>query len=314
MRITNRSTSGNIIVICAVVGFIVLIIGLWVLDIFWLHLLSGKEMSAAEKVAMAAAVALNKDDNIGQMNYVLAHSRELLYCSRYDEATASETHKSQLLLAQDLAARAKQVVTILEKERSTLQNTRMKESIEAAKNAIASAGSPGSATMAGISTTGVSLDLSQCSFGCLSKDGAGPNGEVIPSNIEPSSFSKLGDAGKDLEEYDKEFVDKQAKLYKGNTVLGMNPPGGGDDTELTIKLSSLPPCINNYISPPHLIQASIFNKMSPFEENALCTYIPTAVQIVLKLDVKETQSGKSSSLMAPGIAVTGGASPSPAKP
>lgn len=313
-RFRLRPAAGNILALYLVIGFVVLAIALWAIDLFWLHFLSGKEMSAAEKVAMAAAVALNKDDSIGQINYTLAHSRELLVCSRFDQQIAEEQHKEFLPLAQNLAQKAHDMTSQLEAERNTVEQDRVQEALVAAQNAVASAGSPGSAQMAGVATSAVSINYEQSFFGTAKK---GPSDtdlddNVASSNVEPSKyFFGQKNLTEKLFEYDKKFIDQQSNFYKGNVGLDLNFPGGGDDSDLQFPISSLSPCINNYVSPPRLIQAAEFHKLAPLKAGALPKYIPTAVYVVLQLDVKDSQSGASNRLMAPGIAVTNGAGAAP---
>lgn len=307
--------SGNILIICAAVGFVILVIGLWALDVFWLHLLNAKELSAAEKVAMAAAVALNKDDSIGQMNYTLAHSRELISCLRFNEAMAERDHETLKLLAHDLAQKAHDNAALLAAERKGLESERIAQSIKAANDALSSAGSPNAARMAGVATSGASISVDQCSFGCAKASPSQTDSEdnISTSNVEPSKYFFDEKIDKMLVQYDKKFVDDSGNYYKGNcrTPLDLNFPGGGDDSDLQFPLSSLPPCINNYTSPPRLMQGAEYHKMAAFNEGSSPQYIPTAVYIVLKLDVKDTKSGAGSQLMAPGIALTAGGTPAP---
>lgn len=309
-----RSSAGNILTLYMVIGFVVLVLALWAIDLFWLHFLSGKEMSAAEKVAMAAAVALNKDDSIGQMNYILAHSRELILVSRRDLSSAEDDHKSFLPLAQSLAQKAHDMALQLEAERSNLESQRINEALAAAQNAVASAGSPAAAHMANVATSGVTINFEQSFFGCAKKAPSESDLEdfVSTSNVEPTKYY-FGEKNIDkmLLEYDKKFIDQSANFYKGNTVLDLNLPGGGYDSDLQFPLSSLPPCINNYVSPPRLIQPSEFHKMAPLKAGALPKFIPNAVYVVLQLDVKDNQTGASNKLMAPGVAVASGAGAPP---
>jgi hypothetical protein len=313
-RLLKRNR-GNILIICAAIGFVILVIGLWALDVFWLHLLNAKELSAAEKVAMAAAVALNKDDSIGQMNFTLAHSRELMACLRFNEAMAERDHETLKLLAHDLAQKAHDNAAILAAERKALESERIAQSVKAAQDALSSAGSPGAARMAGVATSGASIMMDKCSFGCAKANPSGADSEdnISSSNVEPSKYFFDDTVDKMLVQYDKKFVDTTGNYYKGNchVPLDLNFPGGGDDSDLQFPLSSLPPCINNYTSPPRLMQGSEFSKMAAFSESSSPQYIPTAVYIVLKLDVKDTKSGAGTQLMAPGIALTAGGTPPP---
>lgn len=316
----TRRSKGNILIVCAAVGFVILIIGLWALDVFWLHLINAKELSAAEKVAMAAAVALNKDDSIGQMNYLLAHSRELLVCLRSNEAAidlADENDSKKMLqqISRDLAKRAHDTAALLAVERKSIEAQRISESCKAANDALSTAGSPGAARMAGVASSGATIALEQCSFGCAKAAPSATDSDdnLASSNVEPTTYFFDDGANKALMEYDKKFIDDSGKYYKGNTKISLdvNFPGGGDDPDLQFPISSLPPCINNYTSPPRLMQAAEYHKMAAFNESASPQYIPTAVYIVLKLDVKDTKSGAGTSLMAPGIALTVGATPPP---
>lgn len=311
----QRKERGNILIICAAVGFVILVIGLWALDVFWLHLLNAKELSAAEKVAMAAAVALNKDDSIGQMNYMLAHSREMVTCLRFNEAMAERDHEILKQLTHDLAQKAHDTSALLAVERKNLEAARISQSYKAAQDALTTAGSPNAARMAGVATSGASIEIDKCSFGCAKATPSDTDNDnnLASSNVEPSKYYFDEKIDKMLMDYDKKFLDDTGKYYKGNchVPLDLNFPGGGDDSDLQFPVSSLPPCINNYTSPPRLMQANEFHKMAAFSESASPQYIPTAVYIVLKLTIKETGSGAGTSLMAPGIALTAGGTPPP---
>lgn len=272
-------------------------------------------MSAAEKVAMAAAIALNKEDSIGQMNYILAHSRELIVCSRYNETDAHENHQSYEMLARDLAQKAHENAQKLTELQSNLEKYRMNQAIAAAKEALATAGSPGSAHMTGVSTTGVTINFEQSYFGCAKKvpsDTDSPD-NIADSNVKASTYHLDSKIDSLLMDYDKKFIDEKSQLYKGNleSPMDLNFPGGGDDPDLSFPISSLPPCVDNYVSPPRLIKQSEFQKLCPLNSNTQPRYIPSAVCIVLQLDVKDSHSGTTNQLMAPGYAITGGASASP---
>lgn len=315
-KLNYRSDRGNILVIAGAIGFVILILGLWAIDVFWLHLITAKELSAAEKVAMAAAVALNKDDSIGQMNYMLAHSRELICCLRFNEAmTEREDHSVLRQLAHDLAQRAHDTSILLASERKTLEAERIAEAYSAAKAAVSSAGSPNAANMGGVTTGGVSLNEDKCFFGCakIAASDADSDDNVSPSNVEPTKYYFDQKVDNMLMSYDKKFIDAGGNYYKGNQKepLDLNFPGGGDDADLQFPLSSVPPCINNYISPPRLMKEAEFHRMCAFKPDSGPRYMPSAVYIVLQLDVKDTNSGNASKLMAPGIALTNGATPSP---
>lgn len=309
----KRSSCGNMLVIACAVGFVILLVALWVIDLMWLHFINKKELTAAEKVAMAAAVALNRDDSIGQMNYMLSHSRELICCLRYNETVATEKQYTQLeKITKALAQKAHDTSAALARQQSKLESYRIEQAIDAAKAAIASSGSPGAAHMGGIATSGVSLVEDKCSFGCLRyKSETDSDDQIAPSNIEPSKYLIDEKIDKLLLEYDKKFIDEKAGFYKASPALDLNFPGGGDDQDLVFQLSSLPPCIDNYISPPRLLQANEYHYLGAFKKGVLPRFTPSAVQIVLKLDIKDTQGGATNQLMAPGIAVCGGAAAPP---
>ena len=264
---------------------------------------------------MAAAVALNKDDSIGQMNYLLAHSREMVTCARFSEAMAERDHEILKQLSHDLAQRAHDSAALLATERKNIESIRISQSCKAANDALTTAGSPSAARMARVSTSGASILIEKCAFGCAKATPSETDSEdnLASSNVEPSKYFFDEKIDKMLLQYDKKFTDDAGNYYKGNsrTPLDLNFPGGGDDSDLQFPISSLPPCINNYTSPPRLMQASEFHKMGAFNESASPQYIPTAVYVVLKLDVKDTKSGAGSSLMAPGIALTAGGTPTP---
>ena len=312
---TARNASGNILTIVAIIGFVILVIGLWVIDLFWLHFLNAKELSAAEKVAMAAAVELNKDDSVGQMNYMLAHARELVLCQRCSESRGDDRYPTTKLLSKDLAKRAHDVAATLAAEAKALETIRIEKAVSAAKNAVSSAGSPNAAHLSGVATSGVSLNINLCSFGCAKKTPSTSDSpeNVSPSNVEPSKYFFDPKVDSQFASYDKKYIDEASNLYKGNlpTPLDMNFPGGGDDPDLIFPLSSLAPAIKNYVSPPRLIRQDEFQKMAAFSSDASPRYIPSAVYVVLQVNVKDTTSGSNTVMMAPGVAVTNGASAPP---
>lgn len=274
----------------------VVVVGLVLLDIYWLHFISSKQISAADTVALASATALNKEDRAGQINFMVVRARELLFCCREAEARAEQKHSNLAAITAILVDRSKRNAELLKNERNKLMEIQLKEATQLAMDSMTAAGGPRESGMPGVSNSAAKLRTVE--IGYL---------EGNLSNIEASKGNEL------LLQYDQDqgYIDKTSGLYKGNIDLKLPD----EDGTLEFQVSILPAAVHGTISSPRLALPSSFHKVSTLIENGSpvtphCEYFPSAARVELGLMVQH-EKDKPVEMKAIGVAASCGGSPMP---
>lgn len=300
----SRSSSGNIIIISVTLAVAIILFLVWILQAYWLDFTHEKELTASEKVALAAAKELNKDDTQGEMNFITARGREYLFCCREALAKAEATAKAgagQTIMQQfavEVCNKTRSKMQKLDDEKTSVIKVVCSNASNAAKSAKQSAGTPGAATLAGAKTGAV--ELAELWVSGVTN---------TPSNVEqPTENKLLMQLDAQTSDNGKPLLDPKTKFYSGN----INAKLPDDDADLNFYISSLAPEINGVTTPPRKMNQNDFDP-APHPVNILNAqlpkFLPSAVQALLTVQVSDGKAQHQ--LRAVGAAACNGGQPPP---
>lgn len=250
----------------------------------------------ADKLALSIAKCMNEDDRIGQINNLVVRNRELCYASRL---TANTTNNSFLSfcspLAQQLMDEASSGSVAIDRERKTqitMEQNAIRDIVERYN-------------MHTQSTTSFTLPWWK-SYALQVFQVNGGSLRDVQSNVEHTEIYE------ELNEDDKraKYIQPGSNLYMGNINAKLPAP----DNNLDFKLTSLPAPVEKLIAPARLANPEIFRYGNLFFENGKAVrqsfdQIPTAVQVVGRMDVKMNQGNQTVQIGS--TAQTNGAQPIP---
>ncbi len=229
--------------------------------------------SEADKLALAIAKRMNQDDRVGQINNLVVRNRELVYTSRLIQGVTENSYLSFCSpLAQQLLDEASSSSVGIDKERRTqvtLMQKTIRDTVEQYNMHMQNA-----TTFTLPWWQSYALQVFQVNGGSL-KD--------VQSNVEHSEIYD-----------DLTYLDKRARyfqpgsnLYMGNINARLPAP----DNTLDFKITSLPAPVDKLVAPARLANPEVFKFGNLFFENGKFVkqsfdQIPTAVQVVGKMDVK----------------------------
>ena len=250
----------------------------------------------ADKLALAITKCMNEGDRIGEINNLVVRNRELVYASRL---TANTTNNSYLSfcspLAQQLLDEASSGSVAIDKERKTqitLQQNAIRDIIERYNMH-----TQNSTTFTLPWWKSYALQVFQVNGGSL---------RDVQSNVEHTEiYDELND-----EDRRAKYIQPGSNLYMGNINAKLPPP----DNNLDFKITSLPAPVETLIAPARLANPEVFRYGNLFFQNGKATkqsfdQIPTAVQVVGKMDVEMREGNQTVQLGS--TAQTNGALPIP---
>lgn len=127
----KRNTKGNMLILGSVVMALVglgLLIGYSYGGLVFTH---NRLQASADEIALAGARKLNDGDRIGQMNNMIARSRQLVYYSRLQLDDAADKYPQLVKIAQQLLDESTDTATELENQRNHLKLVAQNEAIDA---------------------------------------------------------------------------------------------------------------------------------------------------------------------------------------
>jgi hypothetical protein len=281
-----RSKRGNMLVLSSVfiaINAVGIVVASSFGTLFFVH---NRLQATADELALEGAKKLNEQDRMGQMNNMVARSRQLIYDA--DDANmdvqAHLTHLSEV--SNMLHEEAREGASLLENERTKLKNISKLEAISAVVNRYNEI------------KNGHNLVLPW-----LQADV--PVHPVIRFGYTEHTDSNAAEMSgiDELDNKDKMqglITTDGSKLYKKNIDARFN---SGNDTDLHFLLSSLPAPVQKTVSPARAILAKNF-KLGPDAQLA------STVQVELKMDV-DTKLGAEthSTMQCVGTAETNGGQP-----
>jgi len=281
-----RSKSGNMLILGSVILAVVglgLLIGYSYGGLVFTH---NRLQCSADEIALAGARKLNDGDRIGQMNNMIARSRQLVYYSREQLDEASDKYPDLAKIADELLEESRGTAMELEQQRKHLRNVALLESIVAmeAKYDQIKGSYPMSLPWLKVGKP----QLAKMRFGRLKN---------IESNVEQLKNIP------ELDNWDKGagHIKESAKLklYK----QGKNAKLPGAEGLLDFKFCSLAPPVEKTVSPAHIALDSAFKTHSEKE-------IDSSTEVELTLSVATGIGAASKSVMkAVSAAAATGASP-----
>ena len=265
---------------------------------FTLYYLLSTHKSLGEKAEfenMIASRFLNMSDGAGQMNNMVAASRELVFSSREMQETIAESHPEMLPLATKLIGESRDGAKFVSDERGRLLQSTLADVRDWAKGF----GNGDQAEklqhmLPGIDTS--ELSLVNLDAGSISD---------IDSNVN----APVGNA--DLMKLDRKFINPRSSLYYGNITLSLPKP----DDDLTFKLSSLPAPVKGTIAPERLLDNDLFRStlllvQDGQPKSGSCDQIPSALSLTARVKFQSSLGVKTKQqLVVRTTAATNGAAP-----
>lgn len=281
----KRNVRGNMLVLSGV--FVTVnAVGLLIASSFGsLYFVHNRLQTTADELALAGARKLNEQDRLGQMNNMVARSRQLVF----DASKTNDTVHSSLAhlneISDQLHMEARDGATFLETERHKLFTVSRDEATQTMTTHF---NQLKEGHKLGLPWLQVSVPLMpQIKFGCTDK---------VSSNV--TALKGLTD----LEAADQaNYLNPDgSKLYKDNIDAKLN---GTPDDDLHFKLSSLPAPVQKDISPARAILAKSYKDTTGDQ-------LYSTVQVQLQLNVDTKLGAEAHSLMqAVGTAEATGGQP-----
>jgi hypothetical protein len=277
-QLAQRDARGSMLFLCIAV-LIVMLMVVGTAFSFYLVFFSHQHLQNwSEDLALDCARQLNENDHGGKVNNLLGHSRELVFTSRelYYKTNVDDFRALQGLAAQVLE-QSRSGARLLCDERSRYVDVSMKNLRKTVKDAE-------TRNQRGLFLT----NFSAC--GAQVVDLKVGNLEQVVSNVETSS----GVAN--LLSYDRQQnyikTGKQVDLYKAN--LNLKLPG--EDSDLNFELASLPAPVSGTAAPLRLARGkgfkhSLILRDAGEDKTGKCTVIPSAVQVVMTMKMKQNVIG-----------------------
>lgn len=224
----------------------------------------------AEETAIDVAEMLNEGDRVGQLNNVVARSRELVYLSRLSEQQAAGKQLDNWEpLARFLVEEARSGSVLVEAERKNqIAVTKKNVRFFTEKFNLNTKNDP-TFKMPFFKTW--DAEINDVSLGSV----ANCESNVLNTEIYP-----------ELREYDQreKYFQKGSNLYMGNINARLPAP----DNDLDFKITSLPAPVEKTVAPARLINSSVFvpkatiYKDLKFEDKPM-DQIPTAVNVLERI-------------------------------
>jgi hypothetical protein len=263
---SRRNKHGSMLVLTLLLGGLLIFICIVAFCFFLLLSENKKGRAKAEETAVGFAKILNEDDRVGQLNHVVARSRELVYLSRQCEQQAAMAKlENWEPLAHFLLDESRSGAVLVEGER--------KNQIEVSKKALHYA-----ADHYNVHTVDVpvfKLPFWHTWDAEVSEIQLGSAADVESNVLNTETYP-------DLRAYDEheKYFQKGSDLYRGNINARLPAP----DNDLDFKLASLPASVQGTTSPARLIKVTSFKPAGTMFQNskfAECKYdqIPTALSL-----------------------------------
>jgi hypothetical protein len=245
---------------CSMLAFVVLAF-LIAYSFGGLVFLQNRIRTSADEIALAGARKLNDQDRIGQMNNMIARSRQLVFSSREELDKTTSDYPQLQSLAQQFLDETRDSAQQLELQRKALHNVAISEAQTAMQNKFDQI--KGTYPMA----------LPWMNIG-LAEMPSVKIGKIVGTESNVAELKNI----KDLEDNDhvKSLVssDPGLKLYHESTDLKLP----GSDSDLSFKVSPLDAPVEKSVAPARI---ALFDKYQPSKDD----HLPSATQVTLKVKV-----------------------------
>lgn len=281
-----RSPIGNVqILACFVLLFMVATL-LIAYSFGGLIFIQNRLRTSADEIALAGARRLNVDDRIGQMNNMVARSRQLVFSSRreLDETTAQYPQLQSL--AQQLLDEGRQAAQLLEVERAKLHNISISEANEAMQKKFDQIKG----------TYAMALPWMKIGLAAMPSKNLGRMAKTESNVIELRNIEDL-----EKDDKSKNYISSAPglKLYRASIDARLT---GTADNDLVFKLSPLPAPVEKTVAPARIASFTSY-------ELSTGDHLPSAAQVTLKVKVATGLGPRAESdMIATGTACATGAS------
>jgi hypothetical protein len=279
----------------ALVG-VVLLLAVFGLVVYFTMFSQRRMQNQADRVTLVGAGILNRGDRTGQMNNMVARSRELVYNAREIHQRARSGYSHLEPLARQLLEESRAGAHLVEEERQRMVQLNLQQAMEEVKNAASQGGSSRGMSFFGVKTS--TPELVGMEVGYI--DGVLSSVDASEGNPELKALDVASG-----------YVDKETGLYKANVNARLPSP----DSDLNFKICSLPAPVKKEALPARLIQPSVFRRTARLMEDGkeirdTCEHLPSAVRLVFETKVTSGQDSKQP-LQVSTVAITSGALPPP---
>lgn len=282
----SRRQSGNMLILGSVVMALVglgLMIGYSYGGLVFTH---NRLQASADEIALAGARKLNDGDRIGQMNNMIARSRQLVYESRLQRDRVETEYPQLIAIAQQLLDESRDSAEELESQRKHLKIVAQNEALIAMEKKFDQIKGTYPMSLPWMKVS--SPQLVRMRLGRL---------ENVESNVEELKNIK------ELETWDKErnYVKDSPglRLYRRNCKAELPGP----EADLKFYMCSLAPPVQKTVSPAHISLAKSYKQVQE-HEIASCTQVKITLNVATGLGAQAQ-----SDLSAMSTAAATGASP-----
>ncbi len=249
-----------------------------------------------EQLALRAVRIMNEGDRAGQMNNLVADSRQLVFNSRKAYEDASQNYQHLEPLARQLLFEAKDGARLVRYERDRLAQITLADLRRLIKEVGEKEGSSGSITLPWVQTSEGHIATFEIGY---------------IKNVESNVEAPVGNP--ELLDWDREqgYTDNTSNLYLGNKALVLPAP----DTDITFMISSLPAPVKRTVAPARLTSGEVFKCIVPLVKggsttNSRTDLLPSAIRLSQTMKVKSFVGKETSdSVSVNSVAAAGGASP-----
>jgi len=265
---------------------------------FTFHSLFYAHRSLTERVEfdnMIASRLLNISDGAGQINNMVAASRELVFSSRELEESIAQVHPEILPLAIKLVDESRDGAKFVSNQRGCLLQSTLADVRDwAGRFGKGDQAQKLPFLLPWVDTSG--LSLVNLDAGCV-------------SGIDSNVYASLGNA--DLMKLDRKLINPGSNLYYGNITLSLPAP----DDDLVFKLSALPAPVNGAIAPERLLAIGSFRSTLQLVRDGQptlgsCDQIPSALSLTARVKFQSTFGVNTNQLLVVRTtAATNGAAP-----
>ncbi len=273
-------------ILLSILGFGILVLAITLGTSFSMVLFVQNQVQhMADEVALTGALQLNDGNRIGQMNDMIARSRQLVFSSRQNNDLAvANCGKDLQQLSSQLLEEDRQNAVNLDKERNKLQAIAVKEATLSMKNEFAKQSSLYKMVLPWLVVK--SPQLTNYKFGCINS---------ISSNVYlPTGMETLSDF-----DLTKRVADRKTKLYLSN----VNAKLPDDDSDLNFYLSSIAAPVGKTIAPARLVQGNAFSPV-------IGPFLPSATSITVRIGMaSDFKQDATTDVSVTSTAATSGASP-----
>lgn len=276
-QLAKRDARGSMLFLCIAVLAVMLVI-VAVAFSFYLVFFSHKQLqNQSEDLALECARQLNENDHAGKLNNLIGHSREMVFTSRelYYKTNCADFRGLQGLAAQVLE-QSRGGARLVSDERNRYVDSSLKKLRKVVMDS--DTHKRGGLCLTNFASGGA--HVVELKVGDLPE---------VESNVEVSSVAGLC-AFDQQQNYIK--IGKQKDLYKSK--LNLKLPG--EDSDLDFELASLPAPVKGKAAPLRLalgrgFKHSLVLRSEGADKSGKCTVIPSAVQVVMTMNVKQNVAG-----------------------